>query len=651
MWVCALFFGTFVNAATLKTKVSPVQKVIELLDDLSGKVKADLQKEGYLMDEYTKWCDSESNEKEDAVAEAGRTINELKATIEESSGSISALTGEIEDLAGKISATEADLANATNIRTSEKAAFDATEKELVETQDSLERALVMIKRNMGFMQGKSHKQNMDNLVASLRTIVDASWISTDEKAKVQQLLQTEDSDEDLTLTAQPQAATSAYESHDGGILGTLTELKNKAEESLSKERKTEMEAQHAYELLKQSIEMELSGMQKRMSAATNERSSTEETMHAASAELEETKTSKSADEAYLADLKMDCAAKSTEWAERQKSVADELAAVAKAKEVLSSGVSVLLQVQRSVDDPDAEKRQRVTTILRNLAQEGHIYALSQLASEAAQDPFAKVKGLIESMIDRLMREAAEESDQKMFCDTEMAKSRGKQKDLAARADMHSVRIEKTEAGKAKLKEAISTLTTEISEIDAGMKEATDLRMQQKTEFDASSAEYKQSADAVANAIQVLQAYYSSGSFVQTGQAPVLGGARTDIGSTIISMLEVAESDFTQLLSEATAAETAASTAFEKLSLKNKFARAAKIEEVKGKTSELKTLEMNLLNYKEDRETTGKELDAVLAYLDKLKPQCETKVVSFGERKARREADIAGLKEALAILSD
>merc|ERR1719389_1637065 len=193
-----------------------------------------------MMTEYTTWCDSESTQKEDAIAEAGRTIDELDATIEESSGSISALTGEIEELAGKISASEADLANATGIRTAEKAAFDSTEKELVETQDSLERALVMIKRNMGFMQGKSHKQNMDNVVSSLRTIVDASWISTEEKAKVQQLLQTEDSDEDLTLTAQPQATTSAYENHDGGILGTLTELKTKAEESLSKERKTEM---------------------------------------------------------------------------------------------------------------------------------------------------------------------------------------------------------------------------------------------------------------------------------------------------------------------------------------------------------------------------------------------------------------------------
>merc|ERR1719456_470402 len=559
-----------------------------------------------MMDEYTKWCDSESTQKEEAIAEAGRTISELDATIEESSGSISALTAEIEELASKISYSEADLANATGIRTSEKAAFEATEKELVETQDSLERALVMIKRNMGFMQGKSHKQNMENVVSSLRTIVDASWISTEEKAKVQQLLQTEDSDEDLTLTAQPQATTSAYETHDGGILGTLTELKTKAEESLSKERKTEMEANHAYELLKQSIEMELSGMQKRMTAATNERSSTEETMHAASAELEETKKSKAADAAYLADLKMDCAAKATEWAERQKSVTEELSAIAKAKEILSSGVKVLLQVKRSVDDIEGTKRQRVVTILRNLAEQGHVYALSQLASEAQSDQFAKIRGLIESMIDRLMKEAAEEADQKMFCDTEMEKSRAKQKDLAAKVDMHSVRIEKSEAGKAKLAEQIKTLNMEIAEIDAGMKEATDLRTKEKTEFEASSAEYKQSADAVANAIQVLQSYYSQGSFVQAGQAPELGGAKTDIGSTIISMLEVAESEFTELLSESTAAENAAAAAFEKLSRKSKLSKTAKIEEVKGKESETKTLEMNLLNYKEDKETTGKE---------------------------------------------
>merc|ERR1719353_2227226 len=126
---------------------------------------------------------------------------------------ISALTAEIEELASKISYSEADLANATEIRTSEKSAFEATEKELVETQDSLEHALVMLKRSMGFMQTKGHKKAIEQLAASLQTIVEASWISGDEKDKVQKLLQTEDSDEDLTL--QPQATTSAYESHGG----------------------------------------------------------------------------------------------------------------------------------------------------------------------------------------------------------------------------------------------------------------------------------------------------------------------------------------------------------------------------------------------------------------------------------------------------
>ena len=42
----------------------------------------------------------------------------------------------------------------------------------------------------------------------------------------------------------------------------------------------------------------------------------------------------------------------------------------------------------------------------------------------------------------------------------------------------------------------------------------------------------------------------------------------------------------------------------------------------------------LLNYKEDHATVSSELDAVLTYLDKLKPQCETKVMSARPAGAR-----------------
>merc|ERR1719163_2519997 len=63
-----------------------------------------------MMEEFSKWCDEESNDKEDAITSAQRTINELGATIDDSSGSISSLNSEADELAAKISTADADLA-------------------------------------------------------------------------------------------------------------------------------------------------------------------------------------------------------------------------------------------------------------------------------------------------------------------------------------------------------------------------------------------------------------------------------------------------------------------------------------------------------------------------------------------------------------
>ena len=90
--------------------------------------------------------------------------------------------------------------------------------------------------------------------------------------------------------------------------------------------------------------------------------------------------------------------------------------------------------------------------------------------------------------------------------------------------------------------------------------------------------------------------------------------------------EVAESDFTTLLAESEASEKEAQSSYDKLTEQNTVTKTANTQEVKGKEASVKSEETALLNYKEDFATTGKELDAVLAYLDKLKPQCETKAL-------------------------
>jgi len=632
--------------------VSPVAKVIELLDELTGKVKGDLAAEETMMEEYSKWCDSESNEKEDAITSHKRTIGDLEAEIADATARVSELGTEVEELAGKISDAEGELKEATGIREQEKAAFTESETELVDTVDGLERALVVLKRGQtSFLQARDQDE-MDKLTMSLGKIIEASWVNKKDKAAVQALLQSKSAEADEDLSLQPQAKTSEYESHGSGILDTLSDMKEKAESTLSDARTAEMKAAHEYEMLKQSLETQMSTMKKRMSEATTEKSGLEEAKSSAEEELASTKKTLADDEKYLEELTQSCSMKAKEWATRQKDAAGELAAIAKAKEVLESGVKVFLQVSsktQSKDEESGAKRDRVIAILSKMNDRSYLF--TQLKSEARTGgPFDKVKGLIESMITRLEKEAAEEADTKAFCDKETSESKAKQAELTAKSDKSQVRIEKATATIAELKEQIKALQEQMAEMDAAQAEATSLRNKEHEEYLKASKDYKDSAEAVAGAIAVLQDYYSSGSFVQSKQAPELGGAKTDIATTIMGMLEVAESDFTTLLAESEASEKEAQASYDKLTEQNTVTKTANTQEVKGKEASVKSEETALLNYKEDFATTGKELDAVLAYLDKLKPQCETKVMSYAERVAKREAEIEGLKEALEILS-
>jgi chromosome segregation ATPase len=296
-------------------------------------------------------------------------------------------------------------------------------------------------------------------------------------------------------------------------------------------------------------------------------------------------------------------------------------------------------------------RAAVAQQLRALGKQMHNVRLVQLAAHAESDPFGKVRGLIEGMIAKLVKAAAEEADQKAFCDEEKSKSMASKGKLNQKLDKVSVRIEKAEAGKAKLREQIQALEAEIADIDAGSSQALKIRQDEHGEFVTAAKEYKDSAAAIARAITVLDEYYSGAAtaLVQTAQ-PDFGGAKGDVSATIVGLLEVAESDFTRLLSEAQAEEESAENAYKDLVQESKVTKASKQADIKGKKAEVNSIETALLNYKEDHSTLSDEIGAVLSYLDRLKPQCETKVMTYAQKKAKREQEIEGLREALSSLS-
>merc|ERR1719172_376526 len=93
----------------------------------------------------------------------------------------------------------------------------------------------------------------------------------------------------------------------------------------------------------------------------------------------------------------------------------------------------------------------------------------------------------------------------------------------------------------------------------------------------------------------------------------------------------------------------AQKAFDKISTENKVSKATKTAEAKAKNSEVKSLTKTLTENGEDKAGLTEELAAVNMYIDKLKPQCESKVMSAAEKIAAKKAEIEGLKEALSIL--
>merc|ERR1719316_2334798 len=241
----------------------------------------------------------------------------------------------------------------------------------------------------------------------------------------------------------------------------------------------------------------------------------------------------------------------------------------------------------------------------------------------------------------------------------MGKSKQSKDDKTAKSDKYQNRIEKAESSIAMLTEGIKTLETELAEIDRTQAEATTIRNEEKADYDKASKDFRDSAEAVAKAIEVLKNYYEGAALVQVSSRasvavkaaqPSFGEAKGDTAHTIISVLEMAEEDFTRLLAETESKEEEAVKVYEKLTQENKVAKSSKEAESKAKASEVKSLTVELENAKEDKASTDAELDAVLEYLEKLKPECESKAMSYAEKKAAREAEIAGLKDALGLLS-
>jgi chromosome segregation ATPase len=502
--------------------------------------------------------------------------------------------------------------------------------------------------------------NIGKLLQKMSKVVDSLWKDPESQKNFQTvsgfLQQAEDPN---TVEVSAEALAGQAENTENNM-NAFEGLKKKAEEALQRERDNEVKKQSEHDVLVVSLTAQIKLAEDKIADCKKDKARLSEEKSEAEGEVATTEEAKAQDEKSLKRLTTECDGAASAWDTRQKEAAEEMAAIEKAKEILASRVTVF--VQKVVHSSRASQspsmlRQTLINHFRSMGQKLGSLSMLNLVSVASAQPLDKVKGLISDLIAKLQKEAADAADLHEFCTAEKKKNEEANKKATTERDELQTVMDKAQARKDDLTDNIAQLTSEIAEIDAASVEAEKLRQEQHTNFVKSEADFSEAADAVQDAMDVLKDYYDNALLVQTGAVkgkkapPKLGGAKQDSAGGILAILDTMAGEFTKTVAELQATEKEQVKGYKEMKQQNFESKNAKELEITKSENEIGSMDITLGHREEDHKLVLKELKAIAGYVEKLKPQCERRPMSYAERKAKRDAEIEGLKDALAAIEE
>jgi hypothetical protein len=692
-------------ARSTEAAKSPINKIIQMLSDMLAKGKTEKQEEQVRFAQFKQFCVSTVEEKTGNIAAGKESIEQLGAAIAKAEADATILGKEVTAHEADVVGWKAEIKKAAAERKKSKAAFTEAHKEYTDSIDSVERALAHLEKKLpgaaSFAQTTSvfallQKSSSKMPLKTRKSLMSFLQFSSPDEAR-KALLQ-EAAEEGIEIgngdgVAPPEAAV--YENSAGNIIEMIEELGSKFEDERMDLEKREANMQQAFLMMTKDLTGSIAEAEMMIATKKSTKATRLEDAAEAKGDLSNTEASVAEDTKFLEDLNAECEQKSWDFEQRQKVRTGEIEAIGKAIEIMSSpevaggakhtalnqrsmsvGVS-LAQLRSSGQSANQEAvaqflQQRSTVIKSRL--------LALMAQKVSADPFQKVKKMIRDMIQKLMEEANEEAEHKGFCDAEMSTNKQTRDNKGEEAEGLKADIEGFSADISKLAEEIASLGDQIVAIDAAVQKATAEREAEKSKNTATVKDAETANVAVTQAIAVLKEFYEKAavpveqpapikgpikwdpraiqllSFVQTSstrsdQPEMEEGSYTGMGNGgVLGLMEVVQSDFEKLISETTATEAEAAKIYDEFMADSDQDKAVKNADSKHLATAKQGKESKLTTAKKDLRIVGEELDAAMAYYDKLKPSCEEKVMSYEEKVAQREAEIESLKEALEILS-
>jgi len=325
-----------------------------------------------------------------------------------------------------------------------------------------------------------------------------------------------------------------------------------------------------------------------------------------------------------------------------------------------------------VDSP----KEKAVALLRAAAKSAHSGALQRLAEQIQSyaGPFDKIKQMIQKMTFRLQAEQKDEDDHKNWCDLELQSSNDSNSDKKEKIKMFNIKIEELTA---KLNIAVKTIkenNDKEADTQSYMTTETTLRDENKAEIKLTIADAQAGAEAVAQAIAVLQGFYKESGmiakepweFIQTGRssgvklpekpstwgASYTGTADPKNGADgVLSILGGVADKFAAMEAEAKVNDVTDQKNYDQ-DMSAKKIELADIDSCTQMEDQKKVgLETKLDALAGQLKHMTAENEAVEQYLRDLQPACAPGEGSYADRKQARTDEITALRKAQVILED
>lgn len=703
-----LFLGSLLFAAhaAVEQSVPAVQKVIQLLTDMSTQAVKAKNEEAVEYAKFEQFCKDTTASKTVEIKEGAELIEVLSADIEKLGTDIEGLQEKLEELQNTISKAQADMKKNEARREKEKAANREAISEHLEAVDSLERAITVLQK-----QNYDRKQAADALLQ----ISGLDIMPGSAQRTVAAFLEMQTGDDFLTRE-NPEA--NAYEFQSGHIIELLKKFLVEFTEKRDDLQKQEMSNQHNFELLQQQLTDIIENAESDTADNTAHLQEKKATRADKSKRLDVATKGHAEDVKYLSNLEVECREKAASFQEKQGLRDEEVQAIQKAIEIMNSEdvmgnaekhlpAAAASSLQLSAGHPSAfaqlrsgssetpAVRMALTSYLKAEGQRLHSSRLSMLAHQVASsaDPFGKVKKLIQDLITRLLQEANEEAEHKGWCDTELGTNKKTRDKLTADIDKLQARIDEDQASIMEMTERIAELAKETQEIVQEIKEVSALRATEMAKNKATIEDAASAQKAISAATVLLKEFYKKAStataLVQDSpiQYDRIGNEEVKMGSAewnalanpnaeevdrghregmqtfgktyrgqqdeaggVLAMLEVIASDFASLESDTVAAEELAISQYNDFMAESNKNKAVKAKETSMLSSDKLEAEERMSSDTKDIKSTQDQLLAADRYYEKLKPQCIDQGVTYEQRAKARADEIQSLQEALRILS-